>query len=190
MKKSILGLAPIFLALVFFSGCSKYYATSSQEHQVFRAEKQVPVKVELTQTDWSIVVNLPEKDIKKNVTDVLFDNPIFREDNNSSKILKVDITHTNDHGGAEMANAMLTGASLYLIPGVADSDVNINVSIGEISSNYKGELIVAQGLGANSIVDKTKYTEDTPLNLMKDLIRNAIDTFTLVYLENSDKLEK
>ena len=109
------------------------------------------------------------------------------EDGTSSKVLKIDIKHSNEHGGAEMGNALLTGASLYLIPGVADSDVSIDVSMDGVTSNYQGELVVAQGMGANSMVDKTKYTEDSALNLMKNLIKNAVDKFTLAYLEKNKK---
>jgi hypothetical protein len=183
MKKSILKLTTILFLTISFSGCAKYYSTSLEEEQNFSVKHGTPVKVEMTQTDWSIVVNLPDKDIKKNISDALFDNPVFIEDEKAEKTLKVDITHSNDGGGAEMANAVLTGASLYLIPGVADSEVSIDVSIDDLSTNYKGELIVAQGMGASAMIDKEKYTEDTPLNLMKNLIKNAINKFTITYLK-------
>lgn len=184
MKKSFIIWIPVSLAVFFFNGCATYYATAApEEHSDIRINKQVPVKVELKQTGSSIVVQLPDEDIRKNVSDVLFDNPIFVEDESSSKILKIDIRHSNAGAGAELGNALLTGASLYLIPGVTDSVVDIGVSLDGKSSNYQGELVAVQGLGASSMIDKTKYTEDAPLNLMKDLIKNAIDEFTVVYLK-------
>ncbi len=189
MTKHIMKLGLISLVIILFSGCAKYYSNSLEEHETFKITKQIPVKVELQQTDWSIVINLSDENVKENVSDVLFDNPIFIEDETSNKVLKIDIKHSNDHGGAEMGNAILTGASLYLIPGVADSVVDINVSMDKVSSDYQGELIVAQGMGASAMIDKAKYTEDSAFNLMKNLIKNAIDKFTLVYLEDSQKLE-
>lgn len=172
------------LAGILFSGCAKFYVTSSQNYESPSTEKRISVKVELTQTDWSIIVSMPDKDIKKNATDVLLDSPVFVEDESSNNILKIDIIHSNAHGGAELGNAMLTGASFYMIPGVADSDVNITVSMNGISNSYQGELVMAQGLGADSMVNKTKYTEDSPRNLMKVLIKNAVNKFSIVYLTN------
>jgi len=183
MKRNITNTIYVLLSLFMFSGCSTYYYTASQGHELPTVKEEIPVKIALTQKDWSIVVKLPDKDIKKNISDVVFDNPVFREDNSSDRILKVDIVHSNDHGGAELSNALLTGASLYLIPGVADSDVSIDISIGDFTTNYKGELIVAQGMGASSMIDKEKYKEDQPLNLMKNLIKNAIDKFTTAYMK-------
>lgn len=183
MKKLIIKAFALALFISLFSGCSKYYVTSPQNNQIPNVEKRIPVKVELTQTDWSIIVSLPDKDIKKNATDVLFDSSVFVEDDTSINIMKIDIVHNNAHGGAELGNAVLTGASFYLIPGVADSDVNISVSMNGIKSDYQGEMITAAGLGADSMIDKTKYTEESPWNLMKNLIKNAVDKFAVVYLE-------
>lgn len=183
MKNFMIKASILALFMSLFSGCSKYYVTSPQNNQIPNVEKRIPVKVELTQSDWSIIVSLPDKDIKKNATDVLFDSSVFVEDDTSINIMKIDILHNNAYGGAELGNAVLTGASFYLIPGVADSDVNISVSMNGVKSDYQGEMIVAQGLGADSMVDRAKYTEESPLNLMKNLIKNAVDKFTVVYLE-------
>lgn len=177
----------LFISIILFSGCSKYYATAPVEHPAFPHYKEIPVKVKLKKIDWSIVVDLPEKNLKKDVTDILFDNPVFSEDNNSKNILDITIKHHNDHGGAELGNAFLTGFTLGIIPGVADSDVDINISMNGISSEYKGELVVAQGMAGASLIDKKKYQEDNILNITKNLIRNAMDKFTTVYLSSSGK---
>lgn len=190
MKKLVIKLLALISLISLFSGCSKFYATSPQDYKIPNVEKRIPVKVELTQTDWSIIVSLPDKEIKKNATDVLFDNSVFVEDDSSNNIMKIDVVHSNAHGGAELVNAVFTGGSLYLIPGVADSDVNISVSMHGISSDYQGEMVLASGLGAESMVDKAKYVEDSPLNLMKNLIKNAIDKFTVVYLNTNKNLNK
>lgn len=190
MKKLVIKLLTLISLISLFSGCSKFYATSPQDYKIPNVEKRIPVKVELTQTDWSIIVSLPDKEIKKNATDVLFDNSVFVEDDSSNNIMKIDVVHSNAHGGAELVNAVFTGGSLYLIPGVADSDVNISVSMHGISSDYQGEMVLASGLGAESMVDKAKYVEDSPLNLMKNLIKNAIDKFTVVYLNTNKNLNK
>jgi hypothetical protein len=177
----------LIVSIILFSGCSKYYATAPNAHQEFSTNEAVPVKVKLKQHDWSLVVHLPEKTLNQNMTDILFDNPIFFEDDTAKNTLNITIKHHNDHGGAEMANAVLTGSSLFLIPGIADSDVDINISMNGISSNYKGELVVAQGLGAASMIDKNKYKEDNAFNITKDLMRNAMDKFTKIYLSVINK---
>ena len=177
----------LVVSIILFSGCSKYYATAPVEHPVFSHNEAIPVKVKLKKIDSSIVVNLPEKTLKKNMTDILFDNPVFSEDNTSINTLNITVKHHNDHGGAEMANAVVTGLSLYLIPGVADSDVDINISMNGVSSNYKGELVVSQGMGADAMIDKTKYKEDNAFNITKDLLRNAMNKFTSIYLSAMNK---
>lgn len=183
MKVNIVKIVVVFLLTMVFSGCSKFYATAPEKDMTLSVKNKIPVKVKLKQTGSSIVVHSPQSDIKKNVDDIIFDSPIFVEDSASTNVLNIDIVHSNEHGGAEMGNAVLTGASLYLIPGVADSNVDINISMNGVKNSYRGELVIAQGLGASSMIDKDKYIEDHPLNLMKNLLKNAIDEFTLVYLK-------
>lgn len=170
------------VSLLFFSGCARYYSTAPETQQNMSINNRIPVKVQLAKIGSSIVVDLPEHVLKKNVDDILYDSPVFFENNTSKNVLEIVIKHHNDHGGAEIANAVLTGASLYLIPGVADSDVDINISMNGISSNYQGELVLSQGIGADAMIDKTKYKEDNVLNVTKNLIKNAMDKFTTVYL--------
>ncbi len=51
----------------------------------------------------------------------------------------------------------------------------------------KDLLIVAQVMAGASMIDKKKYQEDNVLNITKNLIRNAMDKFTTVYLSSSCK---
>ena len=187
--RNIIILLLVTMALFIFSGCAKYYSSKNENYKPSIVQNQIPVKVELAQKDWSIVYAAPDQDVKKNVSDILFDSQVFKEDNESSNVMKIDILHRNDHGGAELLNATLTGASLYLIPGVADSEVDINVSMNNVSSFYIGEMIVAQGIGSAAMIDDEKYIEDNPQNLMKNLLRNAINKFTEKYINENDALQ-
>ena len=54
MKKSFLTFVIIPLSILYFSGCARYYSTSPIETEQFSIEKKIPVKVEITKTDWSI----------------------------------------------------------------------------------------------------------------------------------------
>lgn len=184
MKKSFVSLVLIPVSVFLFSGCAKYYATSPVKHEIPAVSKKIPVKVEVTQSDWSIVINESEQAVKKHVSDTVYNSSVFKESNDADHTLKVDIKHSNAHGGAEMLGAMLTGASLYIIPSVADSDVDITISMDEIINTYKGELVVAQGSVSRAMIDANKYTADEPLNLMTNLIDNALNEFTIVYLKN------
>ncbi len=174
MKFQALGFILIGSFTLFFNGCAKYYSSAPTQVSIPTVEKKTPVKIDMTQSDWSIVVKVPDDVVRKNVSDALFDNPVFIEDATSNNIMKINVLHSNGHGGAELAGAAITGASLYLIPSVADSDVDIEVSVGEIKNNYKGELVVSQGMAGDALIDKTKYQSDIPLNLLKNLIKNRM----------------
>lgn len=184
LKSITFGTVFTIIASFSMSGCATYYSTAPVKYDIQPVEKKIPVNVELTQKDWSIVINPPQETVRKNITDILFDSPVFTEQSNAAKTMKIDILHRNDHGGAELAGAMLTGATLYLVPGVADSDVDITISMDNVSTKYTGELIVAQGMASSSLVDKQKYVQDSPMNLMKNLLQNAVNEFTTVYLKS------
>lgn len=185
--KSVTFGAILTIIALSMSGCATYYSTMPIKYDIASIEKKIPVNVELTQEDWSIVVNPSQETVRKNITDILFDSSVFTEQSNASKTMKVKIVHHNDHGGVEMASAVLTGATLYLVPGVADSDVDITISIDNVSTKYNGELVVAQGMASGALVNKQKYVEDSPMNLMKNLLQNALNQFTEVYLKETVK---
>lgn len=183
MKKSLFAYMLIPFTMLYFSGCAKYYSTSSVETERISIEKEIPVKVKITKSDWSIVVNLSDEKIRQDVLEVIKNNPVFVENNSSSEVLHVDIKHSNEDGSSEMTGAFFTGLTLYLIPSVADSVVDITVSMNNVTSRYTGELVVAQGLGSRAFIDDGKYTTDKPQNLMKNLIKNALDQFTVEYMK-------
>lgn len=187
MSKSLFTYVLIPFTMLYFSGCAKYYSTSSVETEKFTIEKEIPVKVVMKKHDWSIVVKLSADQIKQDIIEAIKDNPIFEENNSSSQVLHVDIKHSNEDGSAEMTGAVLTGLTLFLIPSVADSVVDITVSMDNVTSTYTGELIVAQGLGSRAFIDDDKYTTDKPQNVMKNLIKNALDQFTVEYMKQKSK---
>ncbi len=185
--KKITTLVATAIIIFSFSGCATYYATSPIKHEIPQIQKKVPIKIKLTQTGSSIVINQKDEKIKQHLSDLMLNSIIFTENNESSQILQIGIQHSNDNSGLELTGAFITGLSLYLIPSVADSNVDITISSNEIKSTYKGELVVAQGMAHNSLIDKNKYTENEPLKVMKDLLKNALDQFTSIYLKNHNQ---
>ena len=179
----IIKVALTFIPVFVMTVCTKYYSSAPVTYNTQSIDKKIPVNVELTQKDWSIVIKLPDATVQKNVTDVLFDNPVFVEETNATKKMKIDILHHNDNGSVEIVGAMLTGASFYVIPSRTDSDVDITISMDDITTKYTGEMGVVGGLVASSLIDEKKYTKDNPMNLMKNLIKNAVGQFTENYLK-------
>lgn len=184
-RSIVLGLS--LGAMLLFSGCAKYYATAPVKHEIPVVSKKVPVKVEVTQSGWSMVIHETDAAVEKHVKSVISNSPAFVENNTSSHTLKIDIVHSNPNAGLGFLGATLTGLSLYAIPSVADSEVNITVSSDGINNTYNGELIVAQGSVSRAMIDANKYTADEPNNLLTTLIKNALDEFTIVYLHNQPK---
>lgn len=174
-------------AMLLFSGCAKYYATAPVKHEIPVVSTKVPVKVEVTQSGWSMVIHESDAAVEKHVKSIISNSPVFVENNTSNHTLKIDIMHSNPHAGLGFLGATLTGLSLYAIPSIADSDVNITVSSDEIKNTYNGELVVAQGSVSSAMIDANKYTADKPNNLLTSLIKNALDEFTIVYLQNLPK---
>lgn len=181
-------LTTLFLATLFlFTGCTKYYYTSHIKHEIPVENKKIPVKIEVTQSNGSIIVNSPINAINIFATEAVLNNPIFTVKSSSTQVIKIDIQHSNNHPGAELIGAMITGASLYIVPSKADSDVKIIVSTDGITNEYNGELVITQGLASSSFIDNKKYTEGEPEDILRNLIMNAVDEFTLVYLKNKSK---
>ena len=129
--------------------------------------------------------------VKKYVSDVIANNGIFKENQNSEEILYVNIEHKNDDGVLEMFGAVFTGLSLYLIPTSASSDVIITITSSKgISNIYKGEMIVSQGFVGDILIDSNKYIKDEPQNLLKNSIKNAFDEYNNIYMNNFNKDER
>jgi hypothetical protein len=177
----------IGMVLLIFSGCAQYYVSiPTNNYEKNKSKEVIPVKVIVKQIDWSIVVNQPESEVKIYVSDIIANSEIFKENQNSEEILYVDIEHKNENGSLEM-----TGASLYLIPTSASSDVIITIRSSKgVSNIYKGEMIVSQGFAGNSLIDSNKYIKEEPQSLLKNLIKNAFDEYSNIYMNNFNNDEK
>jgi hypothetical protein len=182
--KKILIISLIFITSIIFSGCSKYYSTVSHVDLPVITKKQVPVKIKLTQEDWSIVVKLSDEVVKRQTILKINDNPLFVYDENATNTLIVHIKHSNENGAGDMMGAVLTGASFYIIPSTAKSDVTILISLNGLETIYKGEIGVAQGLAKSSMIDKEKYEVSSPAEVLMKLTNYALDEFTIAYLKN------
>lgn len=181
MKKLVLF---IFVTLaITFSGCSTYYATASKQKIPEITQKRIPVKVEVTQKDWSIVSKVPDETVKIYANVMVDRNLLFLRDENARDTLHIDIVHSNDNGALEMSGAIITGASFFIIPGRATSDVTITITLNEFSTEYKGEIGVAQGIAKSALIDKEKYTVSNADNVLNVLIANALNQFATAYLK-------
>ena len=182
----------IGMLMLIFSGCAKYYVSiPTNKYEKNKSKEEIPVKVIVKQIDWSIVVHQAEPVVKKYVSDVIANNGIFKENQNSEEILYVNIEHKNDNGVLEMFGAVFTGLSLYLIPTSASSDVIITITSSKgISNIYKGEMIVSQGFVGDILIDSNKYIKDEPQNLLKNSIKNAFDEYNNIYMNNFNKDER
>jgi hypothetical protein len=192
MLNKIVSFLFIGMVMLIFSGCAQYYVSiPTNNYEKNKSKEVIPVKVIVKQIDWSIVVNQPESVVKIYVSDIIANSEIFKENQNSEEILYVDIEHKNENGFLEMTGAFLTGASLYLIPTSASSDVIITIRSSKgVSNIYKGEMIVSQGFAGNSLIDSNKYIKDKPQSLLKNLIKNAFDEYSNIYMNNFNNDEK
>jgi hypothetical protein len=182
MKKTLLVLLTVLLNIFVFTGCARYYATApTADISRLNVNNTIPVKVDLKQDGSSIVYSLPDETLKEQVKSILFRHKVFSENENSDDIMNISIKHHNEDGGLELLNAVLVGLSLYVIPGVADSYVDITISLNNVSNTTVGELVVSQGSIASEMVDKEIYIEEDGQNLMKNLIQNALDEFSIKY---------
>lgn len=170
------------LFIILLSGCSTYYATASKTKLPEITQEQIHVKVQTTQKDWSIVAKLPDETVDIYTKIIVDRNPLFFRDENATNILHVDIIHSNDNGVLEMLGAVITGISYSVIPNEATSNVLIKISLNGVETEYRGELGVAQGMARSALIDKSKYTVGDSQFILNGLIINALDEFTIAYL--------
>ena len=173
----------VFIFTLAFSGCSTYYSTTSKTKTPEVTQEEIHVRVQTTQEDWSIVCKLPDEAVDFYAKAIVDKNPLFVNDENSTNILQIDIFHSNDNGVLELVGAAVTGASLYIIPSGATTDVTIKISLNEFKTKYEGELGFAGGMAQSLLVDKSKYTVGSSRSILNQLIINALDEFTIAYLK-------
>ncbi len=180
--KKITTLVAMAIIIFLFSGCATIYVTSPIKYETQQVKEKIPIKIHLTQTDSN---NDSNEKMKKHLSNLMLNSTIFTENNESSQVLQVNIKQSNDNLGLELTGVFISGLSLSLIPSVADDNVDITISSNGVKSEYKGELVLALGLVSSLLIDKNKYTESE--NAMKDLLKNALDDFTSIYLKNHNQ---
>lgn len=187
-KSLVFQIVIAFLTVQFFSGCAKYYYTD--KNTIIKDQityEKIPVKVNLEVKGSSVILNPSKKSLYEDINEILSDNPLFIEQENSEYIMNIEIQHTDDNPGAELLGAVITGLSLYIIPSTGSSDVDININIDDIATSYYSEQMIAQGLIGPAFVDNEKFTEGNSSNVFKNILKDAIEKFTNVYIASMNK---
>ena len=167
----------IFLASSF-TGCSKskFYYTKAKAQENIHIKKQIPVKLNVQQSG-SSYNGIGLQTLTDDIKDIVFDNKLFTEELSSNKTLNINVKNIGESSIPAVSGAVLTGLTLGLTPNVIDRVIIINIQLDGVESTYKGEIIHTQGTGS---VDE-EYTEDYSINLVKNLVKNALDEFTVKY---------
>ncbi len=188
MRKSLFVSVSIVCCCFVLSGCVGRYSTSSPRVEQFDTVLKLLVRSEIVVAGSGAVVHTSNKHIGKSVLELLDENPVFEYSSSSDRVLKIKIQHANDDAIFEQIFVNLLRVSYYLLPFnlgsiITDSDVKITITLDDISSTYKGELVTAYGLiGMVMVSSNDEYATDRSKNVLKNLIKNALDKFTVEYL--------
>jgi hypothetical protein len=177
MRKYIY-LQLVAVVLFIFTGCS---------HRVSQLEKpinitnfsSIPVNFEVIRTGRPHII----VDVNEQVKKTLSNYPYLNYDISSEKVLKITFDERQENMGGAMFGALLTGFSLYLIPSKATTDVDITITLGDISTKYTGQMVFSQGIFGDAIVSSEykKYSDENKENMIGDLLHNAFDKFVQEY---------
>ncbi|MDO9206749.1 MAG: hypothetical protein Q7T91_00725 [Sulfuricurvum sp.] len=177
--KKILNISLLSLLMFQFTGCankSKFYYTKAKVQEKIYIEKQIAVKIDVNQSG-SSYTGVGLQTLTDDIKDLVFDNKLFIEESNSSKTLKINVKNVSVSGSAGKGGAVATGLTLGIVPYIADQVIIVNIQLDDFESVYEGEAVHTMGSGFAG----EKYTEDYNFNLVKNLVKNALDEFTVKY---------
>lgn len=176
--KIIFNISLFTFLLLLFSGCgaSKYYYTKGKIHENIHVEKQIAVKIDVIQSGASYT-GIGIQTLTDDIKDLLAENKLFIQNANANKILKIHVENLNENATLAYSGAVLTGLTLGFSPNIIDRVIVVNIQLDGIESSYQGEIIHTQGTGSAG----KNYTQDYSINLVKNLVKNALDEFSLKY---------
>lgn len=173
----------IFLTFQF-TGCisNKYYYTKDKVQENIYIEEKIAVKIDVKQSGQSYT-NIGLQSLRDDIKDLIHENKLFVDNSNSNKILMIHVENISENSSITLSGAAFTGLTLGSIPNIIDRVVIVNIQLDDQKSTYKGEIIHTQGTGFAG----DNYTEDYSINLVKNLVKNALNEFTVKYYKNQHK---
>lgn len=175
--KKIIKLFTILFLMLSFVGCTKYnhYYTREITQENVSLEKKIPVNILVTtnRDDWG---GIGKQRIEDDIKDLLAKSSLFTEDSTSEATLKIDIQHIYENNSAGLASAAFTGLTLGIIPSIIDRDSIITIQLKDIKHEYLGTRMTSTARPSMN-----KYSEGYSSDILKNLVKNALNEFNVKY---------